>query len=130
MTAVSQPVARLTDAGVLSRPSRTLWADAWSRLIRNKAAVLGMVVIVLFAFVALFAPLLAPHNPLQINSGKEFLPPVWVKESATGKSGEAQFLLGTDTIGRDVLSRTIYGARVSMIVGLTPVLIILVIGTV
>jgi oligopeptide transport system permease protein len=130
MTAVSQPVARLSEAAVLSRPSRSLWADAWSRLIRNKAAVLGMVLIVLFAVVALFAPVLAPHNPLEINSGKEFLPPAWVKESATGKSGELAFPLGTDTIGRDVLSRTIYGARVSMIVGLTPVFIILVIGTV
>jgi oligopeptide transport system permease protein len=130
MATVSQSAARSAEISILSRPSRSLGADAWSRLIRNKAAVIGMVIIVLFAVVAVFAPLLAPHNPLEINSGKEFLPPVWVKESSTGKSGDPNFLLGTDTIGRDALSRTIYGARVSMIVGLTPVLIILLIGTV
>jgi ABC-type dipeptide/oligopeptide/nickel transport system permease subunit len=130
MANVSQSAARSSEIMVLSRPSRSLWADAWSRLIRNRAAVVGMVIIVLFAVVAVFAPLLAPHNPLQINSGKEFLPPAWVKESSTGKSGEAQFPLGTDTIGRDLLSRLIYGARVSMVVGLTPVVIILLIGTV
>jgi oligopeptide transport system permease protein len=113
---------------VLSRPSRSLWADAWSRLIRNKAAVVGMVVIVLFTVVALFAPLLAPHDPLKIYDGKAFTPPVWVERSVTGKTGDTRFLLGTDSIGRDLLSRIIYGARVSMIVGLTPVVIILVIG--
>lgn len=129
MAAVSQSAARSAEISILSRPSRSLWADAWSRLIRNRAAVLGMIIIVLFIVVAVFAPLLAPHNPLQINSGKEFLPPFWVRESPTGQAGDPQFLLGTDTIGRDALSRTIYGARVSMIVGLTPVLIILIIGT-
>ncbi len=89
MANVSESAARSSEIMVLSRPSRSLWADAWSRLIRNKAAIVGMVIIVLFAVVALFAPLLAPHNPLQINSGKEFLPPAWVKESSTGKTGES-----------------------------------------
>jgi oligopeptide transport system permease protein len=88
-----------------------------------------MVIILLFVLVAIFAPYLAPHNPLQINDGKGYLPPAWVERSEAGLSGERQFILGTDTIGRDVLSRVIYGARVSMIVGLTPVAIILVIGS-
>jgi len=130
MANVSQSAARSAEIMVLSRPSRSLWADAWSRLIRNKAAVVGMVVIVIFVVVALFAPLLAPHDPLKIYDGKGFLPPAWVERSVTGKTGETRFLLGTDSIGRDLLSRIIYGARVSMIVGLTPVLIILVIGIV
>jgi oligopeptide transport system permease protein len=112
-----------------SRPSRSLWADAWFRLIRNKAAVVGMVIIVLFVLMAAFASVIAPHNPLQIHDGMGFLPPAWVQESATGKIGNPQFLLGTDTIGRDVLSRVIYGSRVSMTAGLTPVLIILILGT-
>ncbi len=109
--------------------SRSLAQDAWGRLIRNKAAVLGMVIIGFFAMVALFASMIAPHNPIQINSGKKFLPPVWVKDF-NGKSGDPEFILGTDTLGRDVLSRVIYGARVSMIVGFVPTTIILVIGTV
>jgi len=128
MATVSDSAARSSEIMILSRPSRSLWADAWSRLIRNRAAVVGMVVIVIFVVVALFAPLLAPHDPLQIYAGKTTLPPAWVERSVTGKTGESQFLLGTDSIGRDLLSRIIYGARVSMIVGLTPVLIILVIG--
>lgn len=113
----------------LVRPPRSLWNDAWQRLIRNKGAVLGMFIIVLFLFVAIFADVLAPNDPLAIHDGMGYLPPAWVEESATGASGDPRFLLGTDTIGRDVYSRVIYGARVSMVVGLTPVILILLIGT-
>jgi oligopeptide transport system permease protein len=112
----------------LSRPSRSFWQDAWSRLIHNKAAVAGAIVILFFLFVAIFAPVLAPHNPLELNSGKGFLPPMWVEQSATGKAGVPEFVLGTDSLGRDVLSRVIYGARVSMVVGFIPTLIIVIIG--
>ena len=87
-------------------------------------------VILLFVLVAIFAPLIAPHNPLKIYSGKGYLPPAWEARGPTGKAGESQFLFGTDSLGRDVLSRTIYGARVSMVVGLIPTLIILLIGVV
>ncbi len=110
-------------------PSRSLMMDAWYRLVRNKAAVAGMVVVALFFLIAAFAPLLSPHNPLQMNSGKDYLPPSWVEKASNGKAGESDFLLGTDTLGRDVLSRVIYGARVSMIVGIVPTVIILVVGT-
>src|SRR5690606_9325236 len=105
------------------RPSRSFWRDAWTRLLHNKAAVAGALVILFFMFVALFAPLLAPHNPLELNSGKGFLPPMWVENSSTGKAGSPEFILGTDNLGRDVLSRVIYGARVSMVVGFIPTLI-------
>ncbi|RPJ47046.1 MAG: ABC transporter permease [Chloroflexi bacterium] len=110
-------------------PSRSLTMDAWNRLVRNKAAIFGIVIIIFFFLVALFAPVIAPHNPLQLNSGKDFLPPVWVEKASNGKSGDPSFLLGTDTLGRDVLSRVIYGARVSMIVGIIPTIIVLVVGT-
>jgi oligopeptide transport system permease protein len=113
----------------LDRPSQSLWADAMRRLMRNKAAVAGLAIIAFFMVVAAFASWLAPHNPLQIHDAMGYLPPAWVKQAANGKSGNSQFLLGTDTIGRDVLSRVVYGARVSMVVGLTPVLVILVLGT-
>jgi oligopeptide transport system permease protein len=113
---------------LIRRPPRSLWKDAWRRLLRNKAAVGGAIVILLFAFMALFAPVIAPHNPLQINSGKDDLPPAWAKTSPVGKPGDPNFLLGTDKLGRDVLSRTIYGARVSLIVGFIPVAIILLLG--
>lgn len=113
----------------LVRPSRSLLADAWYRLVRNRASVAGMVVIVFFALVAIFANVLVPHNPLQINSGKNFLPPAWVTEPKAGKPGDPNFILGTDTLGRDVLSRVIYGARISMIVGFVPTTIILLVGS-
>jgi oligopeptide transport system permease protein len=99
------------------------------RLMRNKAAVVGLVIIAFFGFVAAFASVLAPHNPLKIHDGMGYLPPAWVQQSAGGRSGDSRFLLGTDTIGRDVFSRVVYGARVSMLVGFTPVLVILVVGT-
>jgi ABC-type dipeptide/oligopeptide/nickel transport system permease subunit len=113
-----------------TRPGRSLMGDAWRRLLRNKAAVLGMVIIGFFMLLAIFAPIAAPHNPLQLHSGQGFLPPAWVANSNTNKAGSPEFLLGTDTLGRDVLSRVIYGARVSMVVGFFPTFVILVLGTV
>lgn len=115
-------------SAALTRAPRSLWRDAWSRLLRNKAAVAGAIVILFFMFVAVFAHVLAPHNPLELNSGKGFLPPMWVEESSTGKAGLPEFVLGTDNLGRDVLSRVIYGARVSMVVGFIPTLIIVLVG--
>jgi oligopeptide transport system permease protein len=112
------------------RPPRSLWRDAWHRLLKNRAAVAGAAVIGVFLLVAALAPYLAPYSPLQDHPGQGFLPPAWVKESAGGKVGIPQFLLGTDTLGRDVLSRVIYGARVSMVVGFIPVSIILLVGIV
>jgi oligopeptide transport system permease protein len=105
-----------------------LWKDAWRRLVRNRAAVIGAFVILFFALAAIFAPVISPHNPLQINSGKDYLPPFWKSNSPTGQAGDPSFPMGTDSLGRDVLSRTIYGARVSMVVGFVPVTIILILG--
>ena len=114
---------------LLETPRRDLLVDAWYRLIRNKASVFGMVIIGVFTILALFANFIAPHNPLQINSGKNYLPPTFIGTSQSGKVANPDFLLGTDTLGRDVLSRVIYGARVSMLVGFLPTTIILVVGT-
>jgi oligopeptide transport system permease protein len=111
------------------RKGRSLGSEALQRLFRNKAAVAGMVIIAFFLIIAAFAPLIAPHNPLQITSGQKYLPPAWVKESNTGQTGKSDFLFGTDTLGRDVLSRVIYGARVSIIVGFVPTTVILLVGT-
>lgn len=122
-TAAAQQMEKL-----LARPPRSLWSDARQRLLQNKAAVVSLFIIVLVALLAIAAPWIAPYSPLELHSGKGFLPPVWVEKSPTGKSGSSDFLLGTDNLGRDVLSRTLYGARVSMVVGFVPTAIILVIG--
>ena len=111
------------------RPGRSLGSEAWGRLVRNRASVLGMIIIGAFLFLAIFAPLIAPHNPLEIHHGKGFLPPPF-DQGSTAHQADPQFLLGTDTLGRDVLSRTIYGARVSMLVGFLPALVIISMGTI
>ena len=126
MTTQTAPIAG-TQLDVF-RPSRSLGQEAWSRLLRNKASVLGMFIIAFFLFLAAFAPVIAPKDPLQLNAGKRFLPPPFYK-GATKIKSDPQFLLGTDSLGRDVLSRTIYGARVSMVVGFLPTIIILLVGT-
>jgi oligopeptide transport system permease protein len=113
----------------LSARSRSPWQEAWERFLKNKASLFGLVIVLLFLLLTTFASLVAPHSPLQLNSGKGFLPPAWVGKATTGKSGQSDFLLGTDTLGRDVLSRVIYGSRVSMIVGFVPTIIIILVGS-
>ncbi len=105
------------------------WQEAWGRFLRNKASIVGLVIVVFFLLVTALASVIAPHSPLQLNSGKGFLPPAWVEKSSTGKTGDQEFLLGTDTLGRDVLSRVMYGSRVSMMVGFVPTIIIILVGT-
>lgn len=112
----------------ITTPPRDLLVDAWFRLIRNKASVLSMIFIVLLAVIAIFANLIVPHNPLAFHSGKNYLPPVWIPVGPAGDNPDPQFIMGTDSLGRDVLSRTIYGTRVSFIVGFLPTFIILIIG--
>src|SRR5437899_9666079 len=80
-------------------------------------------ILLAIALVAVFADQLAPHNPEIGSLTARFKPPFW----QTG--GTAQYLLGTDQLGRDVLSRLIFGARVSMVVGITAVLFAGVVGT-
>jgi len=124
-TTATNRIAELND---VFRPSKSLGQEAWSRLIRNKASVIGMIIISFFILMTVFAPLIAPEDPLQMNSGKRFLPPPFYKGQTNIKS-DSQFLLGTDSLGRDVLSRVIYGSRVSMVVGFLPTAIIMLFGT-
>ena len=71
----------------------------------------GALIVVTFAFLAIFAPLVAPHDPYVQDLAKRLIPPVWSTE------GSWEHILGTDALGRDYLSRLIYGARISMGVG-------------
>jgi len=84
---------------------------------------LPIAILVAMALFAIFADLIAPHNPEIGVLGERFKPPVWVA------GGSDKFLLGTDHLGRDVLSRLIFGARVSLVVGFTAVIFAGVIGT-
>ncbi len=113
----------------ISTPRRNLFTDAWFRLIRNKASVVSMIFLGLLLLVAIFANVLAPHNPLQFNPGKDYLPPIWIAANPAGDHPDPSFIMGTDTLGRDVFSRVIYGTRVSFVVGFVPTFIIVVVGT-
>lgn len=85
--------------------------------------VIPMSILGALLFVAIFANVLAPHDPEVGNLGERFRPPVWQQ------GGSEKFLLGSDHLGRDVLSRLIFGARVSIVVGFTAVLVAGVLGT-
>jgi oligopeptide transport system permease protein len=116
-------------SAALTRQPSGLYRDALRRFARNRAALLGLVIILLFLAVALLAPWLAPHSPLEIFPGNTYRQPMWVKlPNDPAHSGDPRFPLGTDTIGRDVLSRVLYGARTSMAVGFIPLVFILLIG--
>jgi len=78
---------------------------------KNKSAVLGFFIVVLLLLMAIFAPLIAPHLPADQDLAHRLTPPMWEP------GGLSQFFLGTDDFGRDLFSRIIYGARISLMVG-------------
>jgi oligopeptide transport system permease protein len=112
---------------ILSRPPRSLWSDAWLRLKRNKAAMVSIVLIILLIFTAIFAPWIAPHNPLAQDTANSFRQAAWI-QTGDDKTGDWRWPLGTDNLGRDVWSRLIYGSRVSLAVGLVPMIIEVILG--
>lgn len=114
---------------LFTRKPANLYQDAWNRLLKNRGAVAGMVVILFYAIVAIFAPILAPHNALEIFPENSYRPPMWMHSDNPAQNGSPSFPLGTDTIGRDALSRAIYGTRTSLIVGFIPMILIITIGT-
>ena len=97
-------------------------ADFWFYFSVNRGAVIGLFVFTALVLVAIFAPVLAPHDPTQQYRDALLTPPVWEA------GGKAAFILGTDAVGRDVLSRLIYGAQYSLFIGLIVVVLSLVSG--
>ncbi|ADO41471.1 ABC transporter permease subunit [Ketogulonicigenium vulgare] len=94
----------------------------WYGFSANKGAVLGLIVFSIVVLTALLAPLVAPHSPIQQYRDAFLVPPAWLE------GGRAEFLLGTDAVGRDILSRLIWGARYSLYVGLLVITIALICG--
>ena len=97
--------------------------DQMSQLWRNKTAVAGMVLVVFFFITAIFAPLISPHNPNETALYDQLKPPLWHDKGTTKN------ILGTDQLGRDILSRLIYGARVSLMVSVVSVGLAFSLGT-
>ena len=83
------------------------------RMLANRRVVLGGAVLLFFAFAAVFAPLLAPRDPVEQDLLLQYIPPFWSDKA------EAGYLFGTDNLGRDILSRLIHGARIALFVAVT-----------
>ncbi|MBM7558037.1 peptide/nickel transport system permease protein [Halanaerobacter jeridensis] len=94
----------------------SLWKEAWKRLLKNRIAMLGLAIISILLVVAIFAPVLAPYDPLKTNVIQRL------------KAPSFSHWLGTDDLGRDILSRIIYGSRISIQVGVISVSLALVLG--
>ncbi|MGH2450990.1 MAG: ABC transporter permease [Candidatus Limnocylindria bacterium] len=121
--------ARAAELNVPARKQRSLWMDAGHRLLRNRAAMVGLVIVLLAGILAVFAPVIAPHDPTDVRiadglQAPTLAEPLW----GAPEYVDARFPLGTDRIGRDNLSRLIWGARISMVVGFVPVALIFLIG--
>jgi peptide/nickel transport system permease protein len=96
--------------------------DFLTELRSHPLALLGGIIVLAYVLAAVFAPQITPHDPTMGNLRQRFLPPVWQE------GGDAAYLLGTDDQGRDLLTRIIFGARISLVIGLLSVGISVLIG--
>lgn len=106
------------EAGISNGDSASLFKDAWKRFRKNKFAMFSLAVICILALAAVFAPVIAPCDPYAQDVLNKFAAP------------SAEHLLGTDNYGRDIFSRIIYGARVSLSVGVVAEAIAVTIGVI
>jgi oligopeptide transport system permease protein len=116
------------------RKTTNLWLDAWSRLIRNRAAVLGLTIIIALILMAAFAPIIAPRSyseQVLVDNNKI---PTWLLNLFPMMKGYARisenYAFGADYVGRDLLSRIIWGARISLSVAFIGPLISLLVGVI
>jgi peptide/nickel transport system permease protein len=130
----TQPVQppQLDAEGLRSTESVTLWKTAWRRLFRRKSAIVGMVMLGIMILIALTAQWLAPYDPYQVLIGLE---PVKMRQAPCihllgCPKDQPQHLMGIDGNVRDQFSRLLYGARLSLLVGLSTVSFAIVIGTI
>ncbi|UUX34274.1 oligopeptide ABC transporter permease [Fundicoccus culcitae] len=133
----------------ISTPSLNFLQDAWRRLKKNKGAMISLFVVIAIILLAVAAPVIAPHSPFQQNPSHSNLPPKipglewfsWFDGKSVNRGGTlvdnyeqagvpegVYYYLGTDSLGRDLLSRILYGTRISLIVAFVAVLINLVFG--
>lgn len=119
---------RSADLNILVRKQRSLWQDAWYRLLRNRAAVVGMVIVVIFMIVAVMSPFLTQwgilKDPLLQDTPNSLMEPLWTGSRFTN----ANYPLGSDQLGRDILTRLLWSTQISMLVGFVPVAIIFLMG--
>ena len=128
--ATEAPAAALPGTLGATRAPRSLWSNAWRQFRRNKLAMAGLVYLFFLAFVAIFAPAIAPHNPVQsdLKVAGKYRQAAWIEDADPKKTGSWDYPLGTDGNGRDVFSRLVYGTRLSLVVGFIPMAVIMLIG--
>jgi len=107
---------------------RSLWIDARARLLKNRAAVMSMVILAIITLMAVFAPLLSPYPFDKVNFNLVSCSPDWWPDKMVLCNAGGAHWFGTDALGRDLFVRVLYGARVSLAVGLASTLVSLVIG--
>ena len=117
MNAVSDEIVATEPRAEFVAQRRGYWSTVFSRLIRDPVTIICALIVLSIILAAIFAPLIAPHDPFKTSMLKRLAP--------VGTEG---FLLGTNELGRDMLSRLIYGGRVSMFTAIVPVLTALIIG--
>ena len=116
------PVSPAIVAPAEKRPGEL--AEFWNYFRENRGAVVGLAFLVFVIFLAVFADFVAPHSPYEQYRTELLRPPFWLD------GGSTSFLLGTDAVGRDILSRLIHGARYSLFIGLVVVVFALATGVI
>ncbi|MEE9907547.1 ABC transporter permease [Brucella intermedia] len=111
-------LAQANDAYVEETESASFLRDTVRIFRRNRMAMTGLIIIVVLVLTAVFAPYISPHDPYRVDMNEQFLSP------------SLTHWLGTDNFGRDVLTRILYGARISLVVGIVPSFISLIIGAI
>jgi peptide/nickel transport system permease protein len=123
----AQPPTTLADAFKEVRDRRSATSRAFRMLRRNRLGVIGLAILLIVVFAAIFSPVLAPYDPAEGDIMERLRCPVLTSCPIFGTTntieGSSSHVLGTDQLGRDILSRLIFGARVSLIVGITAVLL-------
>jgi dipeptide transport system permease protein len=112
---LEEPAGRVPE-----RPGR--FVEFWRYYRENRGAVIGLVIVSIVIFIAIFANFLAPHDPFEQFRGFTKLPPVWAE------GGSWTYPLGTDPLGRDMLSRLMYGSRISLFIGLSVMTVSMITG--
>jgi peptide/nickel transport system permease protein len=120
---ISEPKQEISSQAVL-KPKNNSFKRWFKLLLRSYTGTVGMVIVITVILVSIFADVLAPHDPNLINAAAMQKPPFWLE------GGSTEFLLGTDNLGRDILSRIIHGSQISLLVGIAAVLLAGAIGVV
>ncbi|MEW6258899.1 MAG: ABC transporter permease [Thermodesulfobacteriota bacterium] len=107
-----------------NQESRHPFWDQIDQLWRNKTAVAGLIIVVVFVLVGIAAPWISPHDPVDASLYDQLKPPMW------SSGGSSKHVLGTDDLGRDILSRILFGARVSLLVAMVSVGIAFCVGVI